>query len=364
MNTAQKLKPLASLMRPCPDATKDPAGNAGWFLERERFKRGYSLNTAREGTGIGLHYLIAIERGQLSRLPAGDQALTLIGAYGHWLGFDPGPLCSHFASLLETAPRALELPNKASTLEAPSPKLAPAPASKAKKTKPAQQHQSPRRTQQKRKKNLHITNRMIVLGSLTSIIAIFAVTGFMLINGHKPELAGQQSAYPALPSNPEITTSLPSPVAPPEILTSSTDSTENTALQGLSDLINQTIAAVDASGIGPRAEAVPLRGTMAPPNFIEQDGRRIFNPEASDARVILTAKGNVWMQLENASGQVIANLTLNAGDQYRVPNMSGLEVVAKDGGLIAASLDGKDMGTLGNPGEILVGKPLMQAFGG
>jgi cytoskeleton protein RodZ len=120
---------------------------------------------------------------------------------------------------------------------------------------------------------------------------------------------------------------------------------------------------VDASGIGPRAEAVPLSGTLPPPSSVEENGRLIYNPNQTDARVILTAKGNVWLQIEDSSGQVIANLTLNAGDQYRVPNMKGLEVIAKDGGLISASLDGRDMGTLGAPGEILVSKPLMEALG-
>ena len=49
---------------------------------------------------------------------------------------------------------------------------------------------------------------------------------------------------------------------------------------------------------------------------------------------------------------------LNKGDTYNVPNREGLVVIARDGGLLAYLIDGKEKGILGTPGEILVGRPL------
>jgi hypothetical protein len=49
---------------------------------------------------------------------------------------------------------------------------------------------------------------------------------------------------------------------------------------------------------------------------------------------------------------------LMAGDRYRVPAREGLVVSARDGGVLAYEIDGKERGFLGTPGEILVGRPL------
>ena len=49
---------------------------------------------------------------------------------------------------------------------------------------------------------------------------------------------------------------------------------------------------------------------------------------------------------------------LMAGDRYRVPAREGLVVIARDGGVLAYEIDGKERGLLGTPGEILVGRPL------
>ena len=49
---------------------------------------------------------------------------------------------------------------------------------------------------------------------------------------------------------------------------------------------------------------------------------------------------------------------LAAGDRYQVPSREDLVVVAGDGGLVNVEIDGVRRGTLGMPGEIVVGRPL------
>ena len=52
-----------TLYRPRPDGELDPAGEAGWYLQREREKRGESAAAAGEAAGIHPYHLEAIEAG-------------------------------------------------------------------------------------------------------------------------------------------------------------------------------------------------------------------------------------------------------------------------------------------------------------
>ena len=56
-------------------AQADPAGEAGWFLQREREKRGETLEDAGEATGIHPYHVEAIEFGDMTRMPTRMEAL-------------------------------------------------------------------------------------------------------------------------------------------------------------------------------------------------------------------------------------------------------------------------------------------------
>ncbi len=91
---------MRARFRPKPDGRKDPAGEAGWYLERERLAQGISLEKASQDLGIHPHHLEAIEMGDLSGLPPRREALEMIGAYAAYLGFDAQPLMRHYAQLM------------------------------------------------------------------------------------------------------------------------------------------------------------------------------------------------------------------------------------------------------------------------
>src|SRR5262245_31000960 len=86
--------------RPKPDGELNPAGEAGWYLQREREKRGLSLDQISEATGIHPYHVEAIEVGDLTRLPQRLEALEMIGIYGEYMGFEPEPLVTHYAAFL------------------------------------------------------------------------------------------------------------------------------------------------------------------------------------------------------------------------------------------------------------------------
>ncbi len=76
------------------------------------------------------------------------------------------------------------------------------------------------------------------------------------------------------------------------------------------------------------------------------------------ARIVLKATGAVLIRIEDSRGNVVVSHTLAAGDRYQVPSREDLVVVAGDGGLVNVEIDGVRRGTLGMPGEIVVGRPL------
>ena len=83
-----------------PDGAQDPAGEAGWFLQRERERRGESLEEAGEAAGIHPYHVEAIEYGDMTCMPLRLEALEMIGIYAQYLGFDPEPLVRHYAQFL------------------------------------------------------------------------------------------------------------------------------------------------------------------------------------------------------------------------------------------------------------------------
>jgi cytoskeleton protein RodZ len=116
-------------------------------------------------------------------------------------------------------------------------------------------------------------------------------------------------------------------------------------LPGLGDFISSQISAVDESAFEAGRSTNPTGG-------------RAYGSQNAEARLVLKAKAPVWVRIEDTQGNVILTQTLLTGDSYRVPDRSDLVIIARDGGLLAVEIDGVDKGSLGTPGEILVGRPL------
>ena len=88
------------VFRPKPDGEIDPAGEVGWFLQRERERRRERLHDAGRASGVHPHHLDALEAGDLTRLPPRRDTLRMLEAYALHLGFDPEPLLKHYAQFL------------------------------------------------------------------------------------------------------------------------------------------------------------------------------------------------------------------------------------------------------------------------
>ena len=112
------------------------------------------------------------------------------------------------------------------------------------------------------------------------------------------------------------------------------------SLDGLTALVEKTVGTVPEVN----EEAVPIPA----PTLSKQNHQS--RPEAQGkSRLVLKAKSPVWIRIQDGQGSVVVTKMLMPGDNYRVPEQEGLVVIARDGGLLAYEIDGKDYGILQTP---------------
>jgi cytoskeleton protein RodZ len=351
------------VVREKPDGETDPAGEAGWYLEREREARGLSLEEAGEAVGIHPYHLEAIELGDMTCMPERLEALEMIGAYAQFLGFDPEPLVEHYARFLPAPPLAAEVRHPAN----------PAPLSSAKILAFGRLPKLP-----KFKLTGVPGGAGGLVASLAAVMLLFAGASYLLTpseselsQGQAQQAEGSSASQPDADPMPTASTGPetaeisvgdePMPdegQAEGQAISAGEDDLAGTGLDGISTLIEENVpgAASDAQALEAMASATDVA--------ITGQGRE-FGTGNDESRLTLKANAPVWVRIEDAQGNVVMTQMLMKGDTYRVPNREGLVVIARDGGLLSYIIDGKEKGILGTPGEILVGRPLdLKSFEG
>ncbi len=94
-------------------------------------------------------------------------------------------------------------------------------------------------------------------------------------------------------------------------------------------------------------------GVVAPPQqqaAIPQG--EVYGKQHQDARVVLRVRQTTRVLVQDSKGTVYLNRTLNAGDSYMVPNVTGLTLSTADAGAVEIDLDGVAMGNAGRSGQI------------
>jgi cytoskeleton protein RodZ len=358
------------MFRTKPDGETDPAGEAGWYLQRERERRGLSLEDAGEATSIHPYHIEAIEHGDMTRMPERSEALHMIAVYAQFLEFDPTPLIAHYDQFLPMPEEAAE----------PSHPADPKPLSSAKVLMFGKLPKMP-------KFDFRIPTvpggAGGIVASVAGAVMLFAGASWMMMPGAELTSPTEQVAEASPPALPAETATAETSAADDSIATSSTgqqaadiavteepmaddqlaslaeneaakgESTDGTNLEGLGDFISQQIPEEKP------AEAVQdVSGIASADDVIQTAEGRTFGIKNGETRLMLKAKAPVWVRIEDASGNVVMTQMLMKGDTYRVPDRDGLVVIARDGGLLSYLVDGQEKGILGTPGEILVGRSL------
>jgi cytoskeleton protein RodZ len=335
-----------SYFRRKPDGTLDPAGEAGWFLQRERERLGLSLDAASEATGIHPYHLEAFELGDLTRMPNRADALNMIGYYAHYLGFDPEPLIHHYGTILP----------KSGAMAANRHPANPGPLSSALILKFGKWPKLP-------KFDFDMDSFPGGAGGAAACflaaVLVFAGASFLMLGGggdSAPPQKAEVVLQPPAPAPVTIEQAMPeaNPEATPQLppVSAMREPTSLSELDSLTALIEQNVPEVKPAADGPDATASIAPGSKP------AEAAPAAKPAEETSRLTLKAKGPVWVRIEDQAGNVVMTQMLMAGDTYQVPNREGLVVIARDGGLLAYLIDGKEKGILGPPGEILVGRPL------
>jgi cytoskeleton protein RodZ len=349
---------FASAERKRPDGKVDPAGEAGWFLQRERETRGMTLDDTSELTGVHPYHLEAIELGDLTCMPPRLEALEMIAAYANLLGFDPEPLIQHLATFMPPPPVARKNFHPAN----------PPVLSSAKILRFAKMPKIP-------SLNIKLSNFPGGPGGMiASAFALFMVysAGNWMMSSPSPQAEPTQQIAEAPPAAPAVDNMPTASTGPEAAQVTVTQEPIVTSPQAASA---EDIPPIPASEAPLASEDPDAMGAFIQEQIPEPIGKakvkapkqlasaetaagRIYGADNSDARVVLKAKSSVWLRIEDAKGNVLITQMLNPGDTYRVPNKDGLIALSRDGGRISYLIDGKEMGPLGPSGKILVGENL------
>ncbi len=337
-----------------PDGIMDPAGEAGWFLMREREDRGLSLEQASEIVGIHPYHLEAIELGNMANMPSRAEALEMISAYANFLSFEPEPLLHHYVSFLpapEVAPRRHP--------------ANPAPLSSAKILTfgkfvklPSINMKLPSMAAMAKLPNLPSGNGGIV-ASVVAAFVVFSSVTWMLVPESASGVATEQIAL-VEEADPMPTASTGVEAADIKITEKPMDGDVSATVESDGPIIIAEPPAVSDDVLGAFIqENVAGARDEAPVQMaaIAQEGRIFGSPDAQ-VRLVLKANRNIWLLIEDGKGNRVATQLLNKGDVFRVPNKPGLVATVQDGGAITYIIDGVEKGVLGQPGAVLAAESL------
>lgn len=346
--------PLARLR---PDGGMDPAGEAGWFLQREREAGGLSLEQAGEAVGIHPYHLEAIESGDMTRMPTRTDALEMIAAYADFLGFEPEPLLEHYIKFL------------------PQPELAP----RQHPAQPAPLSSAKVLTFGKFVKLPPISMRLPnfphlpggnggIVASVAAAFLLFSGLAWMFVPQDLPSAPAAEvaEAVPAMPaSDPMPTASTGTETAEIKVTETPMESAPfiagepEPAPDGMPQLDPDVMGAFIRKNLEGGADDPAAKPIEPPPPLADNfGGGRIYGAPEEQSRVVLKATRSIWLLIEDGRGNRIATQLLNKDDIYRVPNTPGLVATVQDGGAIRYMIDGVEKGILGEPGSVLAAEPL------
>ncbi len=357
-----------------PDGQADPAGEAGWYLQYERERRGESLADAAVETHIKATYLHALELGALDKLPGWPYVLGIVASYAKFLGLEPDPLVRHYRSFVHK-PTLREQLGRQRNWDGRGVLDAAAVAAAFLLGLGLFAFIDPDR----------FTSSGVRMAAPTGAVTPAPTTGPPAGNGldlaiaPSPEMTGSvgntsvlDAALPTVRvrrSPIEGETKAPVPRPSPARLQRESELESRVAngdagLQGesgmsLTDLISGTLAKrPDESAAGETQnnsspDTTSVEEAAAPGKPVQ-----VVSTDSPPSRISLRALGNVWVRIEDKGGNVILHQVLAEGEIYKVPDRDDLLLIVRDAGALEAMVDGKSVGSLGEPGGIIVSQPL------
>lgn len=155
-----------------------------------------------------------------------------------------------------------------------------------------------------------------------------------------PEVTRSAAAETGLPEEPAV----PMPEASADQTIASPPPPETGAAEPAGDATVGTAIASGTDGIPPSPEL---------PNATENlpEGQQ-YGVTNADARVVLIATQEAWVQIKKASGEEVWTKVLRPGDRFMVPNERGLVMATGNAGALQVVVDGRPVEALGPIGVV------------
>lgn len=122
------------------------------------------------------------------------------------------------------------------------------------------------------------------------------------------------------------------------------------------------VPAAPAATVAGRGEplAIPAAPDSNPPAtaFLVNHEPKVYGEENVDARIVLRANQDAWVQVRDRQGSLLLTRVLRAGDSYRVPNRGDLTLLTGNAGGLEIVVDGRPLAPLGPVGAVRRNIPL------
>ena len=326
-----RLDPAEALMR-----------EVGAQLRRVRLERGEELEDVAKQLRIRSTYLFGIEQGDLSMLPGRAYALGFLRSYAGYLGFDGDDLIVQIKSTVANLTDRTRLRIRTPLPESRLPRMPTVVLSLAAIAAVYAGWSYANRSGQ-----MAIEIVSEVPGNLRSLALDALHDG----GGPRPSVddaevqpeagpAGSAQAYAAAPPDLLCRQLLRAPTSP--------------TAQDLLDRAGRLRFEPGPTDVEAEPDQVTARAFDP---AIVADGR-IFEPGNTDARVVLRALGDSWIQVASRGGDYLRARLLQRGDVFLVPNRSDLELWTGNAGGLEVIVDGAVLAPLGGSGAVVRDVPL------
>lgn len=302
---------VSGTQQPASEAKEDVSERIGAKMRRIRLEKNLNLDDAAAYLCIRPHFLQAIEDGDLKALPGETYASGFIRSYAAYLGMDPSETDEAYRA------ETMRLQNKNVVVE----NLAEI-------------------------ETVSPDNRIILL-SLVLLAVLLGV--WKMYSGASREdvidvTRTAETSYEAQEQYPYNNVTMTNAEYPESAMT------EAAQVPPVPPKKPETDENADAAPVVTE-ESPEAALTESVPAPAEPYMPRMFGAKNTDARIILQATQDVWVEVTRG-GEVILTRTFHAGDKYRIPaDPEDLYLKTGNAGGLNVVVDGKQLPALGKVGE-------------
>jgi cytoskeletal protein RodZ len=275
----------------------------GRQLQQRRETLSLSLGEVERHTHVRLHYLKALEAGQLDELPSSVQARGMLSNYAHFLNLDVNTLLLRFADGLQ-ARRVERLPAGG-----------PAPSTPRKRASAQPAKEAPRGLAR------YLTFDLLAVGGLIVVMVLFVIWGASQVLKAQPDAGATPATLPGVAEM---------------LLTPMETGTTTATAQASSGEPTLTPTLIDPVVVADQETAVaemPAQGD-------------------STLQVYVVARARAWMRV-SVDGDVIFSGRAERGSAYPFAGQEKIEVLTGDASALQVFYNQVDMGALGGEGQVI-----------